>query len=146
MFKRTIRSSFVCIVFTICFFALVSNGFASVFINEIHYDNISTDTGEAIEIFGPAGSDMSNWALELYNGNGGGLYDAISLSGSIPNQQNGYGTLSFPSAGLQNGAPDGIALVNNGVVVQFLSYEGSFMATSGSATGFLSWAGCRAIC
>ena len=30
----------------------------SVFINEIHYDNASTDVGEAFEIAGPAGIDL----------------------------------------------------------------------------------------
>src|SRR5690606_494929 len=39
-------------------------------------------------------------------------------------------------AGIQNGGPDGIALVNaGGAVVQFLSYEGSFSASDGPATG-----------
>jgi hypothetical protein len=33
----------------------------SVFINEIHYDNAGTDTGEAIEIAGPAGTDLTGW-------------------------------------------------------------------------------------
>ena len=31
----------------------------SVFINEIHYDNASTDAGEAIEVAGPAGTDLT---------------------------------------------------------------------------------------
>jgi len=31
----------------------------AVFINEIHYDNIGTDAGEAIEIAGPAGTDLT---------------------------------------------------------------------------------------
>ena len=30
---------------------------ASIFINEIHYDNIRGDTGEGVEIAGPAGTD-----------------------------------------------------------------------------------------
>ena len=38
---------------------------SSVFINEIHYDNISTDIGEAVEILGPAGIDLSGWSLTL---------------------------------------------------------------------------------
>ena len=32
---------------------------AQVRINEIHYDNIGVDTGEAIEIAGPAGTDIT---------------------------------------------------------------------------------------
>jgi len=144
MFRRTIKSLCVSVVFAICFFALASNGIADVmtpiFINEIHYDNASTDTGEAVEIFGPAETNLSDWRLYLYNGSGGGLYlydgeSSIALGGTIPNQQDGYGTLSFSFAsnGLQNG-PDGLALVNDlGSVIQFLSYEGTFMATEGPA-------------
>jgi hypothetical protein len=41
----------------------------------------------------------------LYNGNGGPVYDTDALSGLIPNQQNGFGTvaLSYPVNGIQNG-------------------------------------------
>ena len=81
----------------------------------------------------PAGS------LAPYNGNGGLLYSSTALSGIIPDQQNGYGTLFFAIAGLQNGAPDGIALIKpDNSVVMFLSYEGSFTATDGLAIGLTS--------
>jgi predicted extracellular nuclease len=119
---------------------LTTNG-PAVFINEIHYDNDGTDAGEAIEIAGPAGTDLEGWSLVLYNGNGGAVYNTTSLSGVIPDQQNGYGTLSFsyPVNGIQNGSPDGLALVDNAsVVVQFLSYEGIFTATGGPAVGLES--------
>jgi predicted extracellular nuclease len=109
------------------------------FINEIHYDNDGADTGEAIEVAGPAGTDLTGWSLVLYNGNGGGMYDTIDLSGVIPDQQNGYGTLAFDRAGIQNGSPDGMALVDDSNnVIQFLSYEGTFTATDGPANGMLS--------
>ena len=63
----------------------------------------------------------------------------IQLSGIIPNQDEGNGTLVFVTPGIQNGAPDGVALVDaDGDVVQFLSYEGSFTATSGPANGLTS--------
>lgn len=111
----------------------------TVFINEIHYDNDGTDTGEAIEIAGPAGTDLSGWSLVLYNGNGNASYDTISLSDVIPNNQSGFGTLSFPRNGIQNGAPDGIALVKlPDTVIQFLSYEGTFTALDGPALGMTS--------
>lgn len=42
-------------------------------------------------------------------------------------------------SGLQNGSPDGLALIDgSGTVVQFISYEGSFVATSGPANGMIS--------
>ena len=33
----------------------------AVRISEIHYDNASTDTGEAIEVSAPAGTDLTGW-------------------------------------------------------------------------------------
>lgn len=47
---------------------------APVFINEIHYDNSGTDSGEPIEIAGPAGTDLTGWSVVLYNGNGSAPY------------------------------------------------------------------------
>lgn len=114
---------------------------ADVFINEIHYDNSGTDASEAIEIAGPAGTDLAGWRLVLYNGIGGVSYTVLSLSGVISAQQNGFGTLVFtyPVNGLQNGSPNGIALVDSGnTAVQFLSYEGSFTAVGGPADSLTS--------
>ena len=49
------------------------------------------------------------------------------------------GVLGFGISGIQNGGPDGIALVDDlGSVVQFLSYEGSFTTMSGVAAGMTS--------
>jgi uncharacterized repeat protein (TIGR01451 family) len=113
----------------------------AVFVNEIHYDNDGTDSGEAIEIAGPAGTDLTGWSIVLYNGSTGATYDTDALAGTIPNTCGGYGVVvvNYPSNGIQNGAPDGLALVNaSSVVVQFLSYEGTFTATNGPANGTLS--------
>lgn len=111
-----------------------------VFINEIHYDNAGSDSGEAVEIAGPAGTNLSGWKIVPYNGSGGASYTPLcNLNGSIPNQNNGFGSVSCAIAGLQNGAPDGIALVDAGnAVVQFLSYEGTFTASNGPANGMAS--------
>ncbi|MCB9212100.1 MAG: proprotein convertase P-domain-containing protein [Alteromonas sp.] len=110
----------------------------SVFINELHYDNTGADQDEAIEIAGPAGTDLSTYSLVLYNGNGGAQYDELMLSGSIDDEGSGYGAVNFPIAGIQNGSPDGIVLARNGEVIQFLSYEGSFTAIDGIAAGLTS--------
>jgi DNA/RNA endonuclease G (NUC1) len=109
--------------------------------SEIHYDNFGTDANEAIEIEGPAGTDVTGWSIVLYNGNGGAAYDTQALSGVLPDQCSGRGTLytSYPPNGIQNGAPDGMALVDDaGDVIEFLSYEGTFVATGGPAAGMLS--------
>jgi endonuclease I len=111
----------------------------SVLINEIHYDNSGQDEGEGIEIAGPAGLDLSGWQLILYNGSNGQVYHEETLSGTIPDQQAGFGTLSFFIPHIQNGSPDGIALVDaTGTLVQLLSYEGVFVAADGPAHGIQS--------
>ncbi|MCB0217174.1 MAG: hypothetical protein KDH92_11090 [Chloroflexi bacterium] len=111
----------------------------AVFINELHYDNSGTDADEGVEVAGPAGTDLTGWSVALYNGNGGAVYDTIALSGTIPDQGNGFGTLYFLRAGIQNGAPDGLALVDGASnPIQFLSYEGSFVAVGGPANGLTS--------
>jgi hypothetical protein len=41
---------------------------AEVFINEIHYDNSGSDTGERIEVVATAGETLGSYRLYLYNG------------------------------------------------------------------------------
>ena len=120
---------------------------ATVWINELHYDNASTDAGEGVEVAGTAGADLTGWSLVFYNGAPGQLkqYMSKTLTGVIPNQKNGFGTLWTAAANMQNGGadgapePDGVALVDKaGKVVQFLSYEGKFTPTDGPASGLAS--------
>jgi hypothetical protein len=126
--------------FVLCLALLATSaGAQSVFMNEIHYDNVGADADEGVEVAGPAGTDLTGWRVRLYNGADGSAYAVIVLSGVIPDDCNGYGAIWFPEAGLQNGAPDGLALVDDvGGVIQFLSYEGSFMATDMEASGMNS--------
>ncbi len=113
----------------------------SVRFTEIHYDNFGTDVGEAIEIEGPAGTNVTGWSIVLYNGSGGAVYNTQTLSGTLPTQCDGRGTLvvNYPVNGIQNGAPDGFALVDNtGALIEFLSYEGTFVGVGGAANGVTS--------
>ncbi|CAN0459660.1 unnamed protein product, partial [Hapterophycus canaliculatus] len=110
----------------------------SVWINEFHYDNGGTDIGEFVEIAGTAGFDLSGYSIVLYNGNGGSSYNTINLSGNIDDEGNGFGAISVSATGIQNGGPDGIALMNGATVIEFLSYEGAFTATNGPANGITS--------
>lgn len=111
----------------------------TVFINELHYDNSSDDIDEGVEIAGPAGTDLTSYKITAYNGKNGAKYLEKSLSGIIPNIDNsGYGTLFFPTVGLQNGSPDGIALDDGTSLIQFLSYEGVMTATDGVAKSVTS--------
>jgi len=137
MGKRVILS---CLTILGTFFSFSQVAGVDVFINEIHYDNFGTDANEGLEIAGPAGTDLSTFTLTLYNGSGGVVYGSVTLSGIIPNQSNGYGTLCFfglPSNSIQNGAPDGMSL-SNATSVYFISYEGTFVAVGGPANGIMS--------
>lgn len=110
-----------------------------VFINELHYDNTSADSNEGVELAGSADLSLTGYSLVFYNGNGGSEYSSVPLSGIFSDQAGGFGFLFFPESGIQNGAPDGIALVRGGSdVLQFISYEGSFVAADGPAAGMTS--------
>jgi DNA/RNA endonuclease G (NUC1) len=109
--------------------------------SEIHYDNTGTDTLEKIEVEGPAGKDVTGWTIVLYNGNGGVTYSTSTLTGPIPATCDTRGVLvvDYPKDGIQNGSPDGFALIDDaGNIVEFLSYEGTFQATDGPALGLTS--------
>ncbi|CAN5903959.1 hypothetical protein BH11MYX2_BH11MYX2_17800 [soil metagenome] len=125
-----------------------STGAQHLVINEIDYDNVGTDTAEFVEIYNPSASPISlaNKQLLLVNGSGNMVYSTIDL---------GTGTLAAGAylviAGanvsvtaanatkldpgwtqdkIQNGAPDGVALVDNTThtLIDALSYEGSITA------------------
>jgi DNA/RNA endonuclease G (NUC1) len=111
-------------------------------INEIHYDNAGTDSGEQIEISGPVGMSIAQWSIVLYNGNGSMTYDTRILTEVLPAtcEVDGVGrgvvVATYSVNGIQNGNPDGIALVNAaGQVVEFLSYGGTITAANGPAAG-----------
>src|SRR5688572_12712177 len=115
---------------------------AEVFINEIHYDNSGSDTGERIEVVATAGESLGAYRLYLYNGatpSAATWYDndllpagsVVSCGGSVR-----IATVAYAANGIQNGANDAIALVNgSGQLVQFLSYEGAVTGSNGPAAG-----------
>ncbi len=117
---------------------------ARVFINELHYDDATAagDVGERIEVVATQGADLSQYQIVLYNGSGGAPYDTDPIpAGNSVTCGAGVqvAVLAYATNGIQNGAPDGIALVGpGGQLVQFLSYEGSFIGTGGPANGVAS--------
>ena len=129
-----------CAIALAAFAALPAN--ADVFVNEIHYDNAGTDAGEAIEIVASAGESLAGYQVVLYNGSNNNSYatsdvpegNVVACGGQVR-----LATINYPLDGLQNGSPDGIALVDpQGNVVQFLSYEGTMTAGNGPAAGLTS--------
>lgn len=143
MFSRSVLLLITSLSLCVSFFIQPKVAYAActipVFINEFHYDNVGADVDEFIEIAGPAGFDLAGWTLVLYNGADGKPYGSpIPLHGVFPDEMNGIGALAFAAAGIQNGSPDGMALVDDaGMVRHLVSYEGSFVATSGPATGLV---------
>ncbi|WP_370214713.1 IPT/TIG domain-containing protein [Mesoflavibacter profundi] len=113
----------------------------SPWINEIHYDNAGGDVNEGVEVAVPSGSTCTNIEIIAYNGNNGASYgsvsDILNNPNCTPTTSNGV-TFYWVDIVLQNGAPDGIALVCDGSVLQFLSYEGAFTATNNTANGLTS--------
>ena len=121
-------------------------------INEIDYDQPDTDTAEFVEILNLSAfaADLTGWTLQLVNGSVDSVYNDIDLSGlsiapgdylvvcanaaTVPNcDLDAAPDTNF----VQNGAPDAVALLLDGVVRDAVSYEGDTIApyTEGSGTG-----------
>ncbi len=115
-----------------------------MWINEIHYDNFGGDVDEFVEVVveDTFAGNLSDLEIIFYNGSNGSIItqsqprtlDTFTLGTA----SGGFNIYSLIVSSIQNGNPDGIALVNNGVVVEFISYEGTFTATQGPATGMTS--------
>lgn len=122
--------------------ANVSAQTPNAWINEIHYDNAGTDVNEMIEVVveNPANYVLSDFIVCLYNGKGGVVYDSKTLSDYTEGATYGNYTVYYRyyTSSIQNGDPDGMALGYNGSLIQFLSYEGSFVATDSIANGVTS--------
>lgn len=118
-------------------------------INEVDYDNVGADTAEFIEIYnaGSTTASLANIELRLVNGANSAQYasHALAAAGSLapgqylvvrsPNVTVAPGALvltPFVSDAVQNGAPDGIALVDasSQIVIDALSYEGAMTAVT----------------
>ena len=84
---------------------------SSAWINEFHYDNAGSDVGEFIEVGCSSTIDLTGYKLVLYNGSNGESYREEVLAGvcAPPNQ---FTVIDLPVNGIQNGSPDGIALID----------------------------------
>ena len=132
--------------FLLSFIFIIAVNFAfpqNAWINEFHYDNTGGDVDEFIEIVieDPGSWTLSNFQVNLYNGSNGTSYGSQTVDNFFVGSTNGNFTFYYwEYAGIQNGAPDGLALSYSGSVIpgQFLSYEGTFTAADGPAIGILS--------
>ncbi|HPR17627.1 MAG TPA: T9SS type A sorting domain-containing protein [Candidatus Cloacimonadota bacterium] len=115
----------------------------NAWINELHYDDTGVDINEFVEVIieNSSSYSLSDFAIVLYNGNGGTVYGSYLLDTFTEGTT--YGTFTIYSrliAGIQNGAPDGLCLSYQSTLItgQFLSYEGTITATDGVANGVTS--------
>ena len=95
---------------------------AKLVINEVDYDQVGADGNGFVEIHnagGPA-ADLANVDLVAVNGGDGSEYDRVALTGSLA--AGGYLAVAIE---LQNGAPDGVALLEGTTLLDALSYEGA---------------------
>jgi uncharacterized protein len=126
----------------------------TVVVNEVDYDQASTDAAEFLELKNVSGLaiNLDTYVVELVNGTGGGatLYATFDLPNvSLPAGDyyvvcaNAVNTANCdldvaPDTNLiQNGEPDAIGLRNGAALVDALSYEGNSGApyTEGSGAG-----------
>ena len=93
-------------------------------INEVDYDQVGADTGGFVEIAntGTAAASLDATALVLVNGGDGTEYGRKTLTGTLA-----AGAKLVIDVDPQNGAPDGLALVDtaNDTLIDALSYEGA---------------------
>lgn len=112
---------------------------------QFHYDNTGGDVNETVEVIFPT-TVAGNVSIVLYNGGDTTAAAAAAVqygtSLQLPNGtqigSTGFSVAFVRTPGIQNGAPDGIALVCGRSVVQFLSYEGVLTANNGPAAGLTS--------
>ncbi|SNS50857.1 hypothetical protein SAMN06893096_104422 [Geodermatophilus pulveris] len=115
---------------------------ATPYISEVHYDDAGDDTGEFVEVTLPPGTSSEGLAVVRHDGNGSLPYETPAAPAlpvvTAPADAPAAVVVDHPADGLQNGAPDGLALVRGTEVLEFLSYEGGITAAGGPAQGLTS--------
>ena len=128
-------------------------------INEVDYDQLGGDSAEFVEIYNGTAApiNLTGYSLVLINGSNNATYTTVDLGPAGTLASKGYlvvgaaavtvpaGALKLSFVGatdqIQNGAPDGVALINKtaGTLVDALSYEGAMTAaTVTGLTGMVS--------
>ena len=103
-------------------------GDSTLVLNEIDYDQVGADSDGFVELYntGNAAVDLTGHAVVFVDGADGKEYLRKALSGTLP-----AGAYLVVSADAQNGAPDGVALLNGDKqLLDALSYEGPITAAT----------------
>ncbi len=117
----------------------VSLSAQKMWINEFQYDNNETDANDFVEVIVEASIPPADVQLDIYTGTNGIRSAELPLTGfTVGPTIDGFTIYTRTiSPELPNG-PGGLSLVYKSVAVQFLSYEGTFVAYNGPAAGYLS--------
>jgi hypothetical protein len=104
-----------------------SSGQARLMINEVDYDQVGTDVDAFVEIHnaGDAAVELANVDLVAVNGGDSAEYARAQLTGTLA--AGGHVAVAIE---LQNGAPDGLALLDGSTLLDALSYEGGITAAT----------------
>jgi hypothetical protein len=98
-------------------------------VNEIDYDQVGTDSEGFVEVKNAGSSEavLDGIAIVLVNGGDETEYRRLALTGTLA-----AGAYFVWSTEAQNGAPDGVALVDtaSGALLDALSYEGEIRAAT----------------
>ncbi len=128
----------------------VSMGAMHLVINEVDYDNVGLDTAEFVELYNPTPSaiTLTGKSLLLVNGSNNTVYTTVPLTGTLA--AGGYlvvgganvtvpagvtkisPTPAWTQDAVQNGAPDGVVLIDTttNTVIDALSYEGAITSVN----------------
>jgi hypothetical protein len=100
---------------------------AKLVINEVDYDQVGTDANGFVEIknVSELEADLSTVDLVAVNGGDSAEYDRVALTGTLA--AGGHLDIAIE---LQNGAPDGLALLDGTTLLDALSYEGAITAAT----------------
>ncbi len=145
------------IICFICISALTMYAFstasATILINEVDYDQDGSDTAEFIELFNSGANrvNLADYRLDLINGATTTVYRSFNLTGyslAVDSYFVICGNVSMVmncdfDAGIsknmiQNGAPDGIALLNGNDLIDTMTYEGVISGITEGSNGTLA--------
>lgn len=111
------------------------DGTPKLVMNEVDYDQVGADHDGFVEIYnaGDAAADLAGIAVSPVNGGDGTEYSRKALTGTLA-----AGAYLVVDVELQNGAPDGAALVNltTHTLLDALSYEGAITAATIDGTTY----------
>ena len=104
------------------------SGKAELVLNEIDYDQVGADSDGFVELYnaGDSAADLAGHAIVFVDGSDGQEYLRKPLSGTLAS-----GSYLVVSVDAQNGAPDGVALLDGDKqLLDALSYEGPIRAAT----------------